>query len=34
MSYGTNITDSFSQAGVYAGKILNGANRAASYSVH
>jgi len=24
MSYGTNITDSFSQAGVYVGKILNG----------
>jgi len=28
MSYGTNITDSFSQAGVYAGKILNGAKPA------
>jgi len=28
MSYGTNITDSFSQAGVYVGKILNGAKPA------
>jgi len=28
MSCGTNITDSFSQAGVYAGKILNGAKPA------
>jgi putative tryptophan/tyrosine transport system substrate-binding protein len=28
MSYGTNITDSFSQAGVYVGKILNGAKAA------
>ena len=28
MSCGNNITDSFSQAGVYAGKILNGAKPA------
>jgi putative ABC transport system substrate-binding protein len=28
MSYGTDIADSFRQAGVYAGKILNGAKPA------
>jgi putative ABC transport system substrate-binding protein len=28
MSYGTNLADSFRQAGVYAGKILSGAKPA------